>query len=332
MENVKMCHEEHEQKTQLSNQTSPQTAPVESPEQSWVSNRCSKDEIRNLVQWLKESTSFARLLKEDGHRLQSSGRSKRCHCPFHGERTPSFHVYEESGWAKCYGCGWSGDIFSYVMEAYEVTFSEAVQYLSEQIHTVGRFHDVSAVSFKTAMTRPQELTQTQQDTIKTAAKRLAENPHICQSVASKRNWDAKTIKHLAEEGSLGWDGGALAFLYQTGMKSRNWPHKEIFWDFGKPGVWRGTLVGDAKEVFICEGETDCISLVDKGIEEDGSMAVIALPSASTIPADLPKLVQGRHVTLCMDDDDAGAIATTKLADLLLDVCASVQTFNFGEVA
>ena len=131
---------------------------------------------------------------------------------------------------------------------------------------------------------------------------------------------------------MGWDESALAFLYPMGMKSRNWPHKDIFWDFGSPGVWRGNQIGDATEVLICEGETDCISLLDKGIEEDGTMAVIALPSASTIPADLSKLVQGRHVTLCMDDDDAGVRATERLADLLDGVCASLQTVNFGEVA
>jgi DNA primase len=304
-------------------------APVESPEQSWVSNRGSSNEFKDH---LKGLISFASLLKADGHHLKGSGKYKSCLCPFHVERTPSFNVKEDSGWAKCFGCSWSGDIFNYVMDAYQMTFSEAVECLSDQVQSIGRPQGVLAVRPKSAVSEAQELTTTQQEALKAASKRLAENDARCLSVASERAWNPSTIKALAEEGSLGWDGGALAFLYPVGMKSRNWPHRNFLWDFGKPGVWRGSQIGDAMEVFICEGETDCISLVDKDIEEDGSMAVIALPSASTIPSDLPKLVQGRHVTLCMDDDDAGAIATAKLADLLEDVCASVQTFNFAEVA
>lgn len=304
-------------------------ATVESPVSSWVSNRSSRSGIKDH---LKGTISFARLLKADGHRLKSTGKSKSCLCPFHPERTPSFHVYEDSGWAKCYGCGWSGDIFNYVMDAYQMNFGEAVKCLSDQVRSLGRIQGGSLASLKPSVSQLPGVTKEEQDRIKAAAQRLAENPYIWSSVASQRGWNPATIKALAEEGSLGWDGSALAFLYSTGMKSRNWPHKDIFWDFGGPGVWRGSLIGDAMEVFICEGETDCIALLDKGIEEDGTMAVIALPSASTIPVGLPKLVQGRHVTLCMDDDDAGARATQKLADMLDGVCASVQSFNFGEVA
>ncbi len=306
-------------------------ASVESPASTWVSNRSSKSKVKDQAQHLKGTISFARLLGADGHRLEGSGRTKRCLCPFHGERTASFHVYEDSGWAKCYGCGWSGDIVKYVRDFFQMSFSEAVTYLSKQAYSLGRIKGVSLARPKPLVSLAQGLTKAQQDTIKAAAQRLAENPYICQSVASKRNWNPATIKALAEEGSLGWDG-ALAFLYPAGMKSRNWPYHEFFWDFGSPGVWRGKQIGDAMEVFICEGETDCISLVDKGIEEDGSMAVIALPSASTIPAELPKLVQGKHVTLCMDDDEAGARATEKLSELLVDVYASVQTFDFKGVA
>lgn len=306
-------------------------ASVESPAKSWVSNRSTKEGSQDQVQYLKESISFTRLLKADGHHLESSGRSKRCLCPIHPEQTASFHVYEESGRAKCYGCGWSGDIIEYVRDTHGLGFGEALEYLTQDFHNIGRSQSVCLRKAKARVEQEIGLTQAEQDLLKKAAKRLSENPYICESVASKRGWNPATIKALAEEGSLGWDG-ALAFLYPKGMKSRNWPGREFFWDFGSPGVWRGNQIGDAMEIFICEGETDCIALLDKGIEEDGTMAVIALPSASTIPSDLPNLVQGRHVTLCMDDDTAGARATEKLADLLVNVCASVQTFNFKEVA
>lgn len=305
-------------------------ASAESPATSWVSNRSFKTGCQDQVQNLKESVSLTHLLKADGHRLESSGRSKRCLCPFHAEQTASFHVYEDSGRAKCYGCGWSGDIIKYVRDMHGLGFGEAIEYLTQDLEEIGRTQR-APLKVKPAPDQDTNLSQAEQDLLKKAAKCLADSEHLCQSIAEKRNWNSETIKALAEEGSLGWDG-ALAFLYPKAMKSRNWPGRDIFWDFGRPGVWRGNRIGDALEVFICEGETDCISLLDKGIEDDGSMAVIALPSATTFPAELSKLVQGRHVTLCMDDDEAGARATQKLADLLLNVCASVQAFNFKEVA
>lgn len=116
------------------------------------------------------------------------------------------------------------------------------------------------------------------------------------------------------------------------MKLRNWPHREFLWEFGVPSVWRRGQIGKASEVFICEGETDAISLIDKGLADEPGLAVIALPSASTITEDLSILVTGKNVTLCMDNDEAGDRATEKLIELLEPVCASLQTFNFGEVA
>lgn len=212
-----------------------------------------------------------------------------------------------------------------------MSFPEALNYLSDQVHAVARYKAVPMVRTQKAVSNPQELTEEQESRLKAAAKRLAEDDHRCVSVASKRGWNPATIKALAEEGSLGWEGG-LSFLYSSGMKTRNWPHKDFVQDFGKPGVWRANKIGDAAELFICEGETDCISLVDKGVEEDGFMAVIALPGASSNTSDLPQLLHGRHVTVCMDDDEAGHRATEKLVDLLVGVCASVHIFDFKGVA
>ena len=46
--------------------------------------------------------------------LKRSGRTWKGNCPFHGERTPSFHVYPEDKHFKCYGCGAHGDVFGFL--------------------------------------------------------------------------------------------------------------------------------------------------------------------------------------------------------------------------
>jgi DNA primase len=62
--------------------------------------------------------------------LRRSGRSFSACCPFHQERTPSFHVWTESQRWKCFSCGRSGDAFSFVMEKEGVEFPEALRMLA----------------------------------------------------------------------------------------------------------------------------------------------------------------------------------------------------------
>ncbi|MBI2719060.1 MAG: DNA primase [Rhizobiales bacterium] len=51
-------------------------------------------------------------------------------CPFHGEKTPSFHVDDRKGRYHCFGCKVSGDIFTFLVEKEGVPFPEAVERLA----------------------------------------------------------------------------------------------------------------------------------------------------------------------------------------------------------
>lgn len=53
-------------------------------------------------------------------------------CPFHKEKTPSFHVNPERQIFKCFGCGVAGDIFSFVQRTENVSFPEAIELLAER--------------------------------------------------------------------------------------------------------------------------------------------------------------------------------------------------------
>jgi DNA primase len=62
--------------------------------------------------------------------LKRVGRNWVGLCPFHGERSPSFNVREEMGRYRCFGCGASGDVFTFVQEIEHVDFVTAVEQLA----------------------------------------------------------------------------------------------------------------------------------------------------------------------------------------------------------
>ncbi|MBD3365863.1 DNA primase [candidate division WWE3 bacterium] len=64
--------------------------------------------------------------------LQRSGKNYKAVCPFHSEDTPSFMVSPKLGIYKCFGCGASGDIFTFVQEMDGLDFYEALKKLADQ--------------------------------------------------------------------------------------------------------------------------------------------------------------------------------------------------------
>lgn len=65
-------------------------------------------------------------------KLRRSGRTYTGLCPFHKERTPSFHVSPERGTYKCFGCGEGGDIFSFLQKMDGTDFPTVLKQLAEK--------------------------------------------------------------------------------------------------------------------------------------------------------------------------------------------------------
>ena len=64
--------------------------------------------------------------------LKKKGLSYEGCCPFHDEKTPSFKVSPVKGIFKCFGCGKSGDLISFVMEKEKLDFMKAVFFLADK--------------------------------------------------------------------------------------------------------------------------------------------------------------------------------------------------------
>jgi DNA primase len=64
--------------------------------------------------------------------LKKSGTALKAVCPFHSEKTPSFYVNQERQMFHCFGCGESGDIFTFVQRMEGIEFVEALKLLAER--------------------------------------------------------------------------------------------------------------------------------------------------------------------------------------------------------
>lgn len=86
------------------------------------------DEDRERV---RAATDLVQLVQETVP-LQPRGQEFWGCCPFHGEKTPSFHIIPSTQVWHCFGCGEGGDVFSYVMKRENLSFPESIRYLADR--------------------------------------------------------------------------------------------------------------------------------------------------------------------------------------------------------
>src|SRR5260221_11558908 len=82
------------------------------------------DDLRlqaNIVQVIQEYVS-----------LKKAGRTYKGLCPFHSEKSPSFHVDPEKGFFHCFGCHVGGDVFKFIELHEKVGFQDAVRMLAQK--------------------------------------------------------------------------------------------------------------------------------------------------------------------------------------------------------
>ena len=88
-----------------------------------------KEEIRAHV-------PLEELVREYNIPLQPSGRRLKGLCPFHQEKTPSFHVDPERQYFYCFGCQEKGDLFDFVQKIDNLEFPEALELLARRAGVV----------------------------------------------------------------------------------------------------------------------------------------------------------------------------------------------------
>ncbi|MBP7148059.1 MAG: DNA primase [Acidobacteria bacterium] len=92
--------------------------------------------FREYVEAVRSATDIVAVVGESVS-LRKAGRSMTGLCPFHQEKTPSFHVDPAKQVFYCFGCSVGGDVFRFLMELHRVDFAEAVRMLGDR-HNIPR--------------------------------------------------------------------------------------------------------------------------------------------------------------------------------------------------
>ncbi|HEB50339.1 MAG TPA: DNA primase [Desulfobulbus sp.] len=90
----------------------------------------SREEVKNRV---REAADIVEVIGECVQ-LKRAGSRYTGLCPFHAEKTPSFSVNPQGQFFHCFGCGESGDVFSFVMKYHHMGFPEALETLARRYH------------------------------------------------------------------------------------------------------------------------------------------------------------------------------------------------------
>ncbi|MDM7460031.1 MAG: DNA primase [bacterium] len=87
--------------------------------------------MRDLREEIRDRTDLVELISHYV-KLERAGKNFKGLCPFHSEKTPSFHVSPALNRFHCFGCGASGDAFAFLMRIEGLSFREAMRRLAEK--------------------------------------------------------------------------------------------------------------------------------------------------------------------------------------------------------
>jgi len=122
-------------------------------------------------------------------KLKRAGKSLVGLCPFHKEKTPSFHVSHERGSWHCFGCGLGGDGFSFIEKIEGVDFKGALKILAEKAGVTIEYS--SGAQHKEDQSKKERLRALMSRASEWYAGKLASSP--AQIYAEKRGLTDKTI-------------------------------------------------------------------------------------------------------------------------------------------
>ncbi|MBS0024720.1 DNA primase [Microbacterium paraoxydans] len=134
-------------------------------------------------------------------------------CPFHDEKSPSFHVRQQVGYYHCFGCGESGDVYSFLRAMDHVSFTEAVERLAGRIGYALHYEDGGAAPETSGRSRLYAANTAAAEFFR--AQLLTPDAEAARRFLGERGFDAGAAAHFGVGfAPRGWDGMLKALSAQ----------------------------------------------------------------------------------------------------------------------
>jgi len=103
------------------------------------------------VAYIRERTHIDEVIGDYVQLKNAGGGQKKGLCPFHDEKSPSFHVTPSKGYFHCFGCQTGGDVIAFLMKIDHLTFTETIERLADRLGYTLRYEEggSSTPSFST---------------------------------------------------------------------------------------------------------------------------------------------------------------------------------------
>ncbi|MCY4171261.1 MAG: DNA primase [Bacteroidetes bacterium] len=165
---------------------------------------------RQIMDQVRDSSDLLSIV-QDYVKLKKAGNNYIGLCPFHDEKTPSFNVNPSKGFFKCFGCGKSGDVFTFVMEIERLLFLDAVRWLASRNGITIPEHAVDQQAYKEK--------EVVYHALRFAAdyfvKQLLESGSLARDYLTQRGLTDKTIERF----KLGWAPNSWDALIKSAEKA-----------------------------------------------------------------------------------------------------------------
>jgi DNA primase catalytic core len=299
---------------------------------------------------LKKTTDLAAVAQARGVKLKKQGNDYVGLCPFHQEKTPSFHVTPAKNLFHCFGCGAAGSVIDFVMKKDGLTKQQAIDWLVKQSNGVIQRGTAARAESRPALTQnPAALLQR---VVGFYARTLHKDRDGFEYLKGRNLADA-TLLDIFQAGycngtlhtvlpktgelveglkSLGvlngrgqehfrgcvtvpiFDGaGNVSGIYGRRITPGETQH--LYLPGEHRGVWNGASAKTNPALFMTEAILDGMSLWQAGFRN-----VIALYGGNGWTPGHETLLREsntREVFLCLDNDESGRTATERLKEKTL---------------
>ena len=141
-------------------------------------------------------------------------------CPFHDEKTPSFHVRPQLGRWHCFGCNEGGDVISFVQKMDSLSFAEAVEYLATGAGIQLRYEDGDGPTQRVDVGLRQRILDANRNAAKYFVEMLrSASGKPAQDFLTERGFDSAAVASFGIGfAPLGWHG-LITYLNKLGFKN-----------------------------------------------------------------------------------------------------------------